>query len=219
MSKRKSKTMAYIYKITNLINGKVYIGKTSEKTIEERFKIHIKDSKKEHCEKRPLYDAMNKYGIENFIIEEVESGLTDEEACIREEYWIKQYNSYIGFENCNGYNATLGGDGKRLYNYKEIAQKYQELKSVKDTAKYFNCDKKVIRLACNENNLSILDNKPRKQLKRIDIKTGEIKYYSCITEASQDIPGKQPETARKNISRAINRGSSGYGYYWEVITS
>ena len=52
--------MAYIYKITNLINGKVYIGKTSEKTIEERFKIHIKDSKKEHCEKRPLYDAMNK---------------------------------------------------------------------------------------------------------------------------------------------------------------
>ena len=36
LSKRKSKIMAYIYKITNLINGKVYIGKTSEKTIERK---------------------------------------------------------------------------------------------------------------------------------------------------------------------------------------
>lgn len=63
--------MGYIYKITNLINGKEYIGKTSL-TIEERFKQHIRDSRRRAFEKRPLYDAINKYGVDNFIIEEVE---------------------------------------------------------------------------------------------------------------------------------------------------
>ena len=63
--------MGYIYCITNLINNKRYIGKTTN-SIEERFKEHCSDFQKERCSKRPLYDAMNKYGIENFKIEEIE---------------------------------------------------------------------------------------------------------------------------------------------------
>lgn len=63
--------MAYIYKITNDINNKVYIGKTLL-SIEKRFKEHCKDYKREGKEKRPLYRAMNKYGIEHFSIEEIE---------------------------------------------------------------------------------------------------------------------------------------------------
>ena len=58
--------MGYIYKITNTINNKIYIGQTS-KTIEERFKAHISKAK-QHIN-RYLYDAMNHYGYENFIIE------------------------------------------------------------------------------------------------------------------------------------------------------
>lgn len=44
------------------------VGKTTT-SIEERWKEHCNDCKKERCEKRPLYDAMNKYGVENFIVE------------------------------------------------------------------------------------------------------------------------------------------------------
>lgn len=62
--------MAYIYCITNLINSKRYVGKTTT-SIEERWKEHCYDFQKERCNKRPLYDAMNKYGVENFMIEEL----------------------------------------------------------------------------------------------------------------------------------------------------
>ena len=63
--------MAFIYKITTDINQKVYIGKT-EQTVEKRFKEHCQDYKRKRCEKRPLYSAMKKYGIEHFHVELVE---------------------------------------------------------------------------------------------------------------------------------------------------
>lgn len=51
--------MAFIYKITNDINQKVYIGKT-EREVEERFKEHCRAYRQERYEKRPLYAAMKK---------------------------------------------------------------------------------------------------------------------------------------------------------------
>ena len=87
--------MGYIYKITNQINNKMYIGKTT-KSIEERWKAHQKKAL-EHSN-RYLYDAMNHYGIENFTIEQVEkcdNSILNE----REIYWIKYYNTYYLAEN------------------------------------------------------------------------------------------------------------------------
>ena len=70
--------MAYIYKITNDINNKIYIGKTNF-SIEKRWKEHLKTYKRENIEKRPLYNAMNKYGIEHFHIEQIEETDNPEE--------------------------------------------------------------------------------------------------------------------------------------------
>lgn len=95
--------MGFIYKITNKINGKIYIGQTS-KTIERRFNTHIKNAKK-HIN-RYLYDAMNCYGYDNFEVSQVEecdNALLDD----REIYWIKYFNCIIP----NGYNMTSGGGG------------------------------------------------------------------------------------------------------------
>ena len=109
--------MTYIYCITNVINNKRYVGKTTQ-SIEERFKEHCKDSQRIRCEKRPLYDAMNKYGIENFIIECLEEIEDESTLSDREIYWINELGTY----GKNGYNATKGVDGAILYDYNEIIE-------------------------------------------------------------------------------------------------
>ena len=96
--------MYSIYKISNTVTSKVYIGQTSN-TIEYRFKEHLDKSNNSNVNHRPLYLAMNKYGKENFYIECLEVVSTKEEANKKEQFYIKQYDSFK-----NGYNATIGGD-------------------------------------------------------------------------------------------------------------
>lgn len=127
--------MGFIYKITNKVNGKCYIGKT-EKSVEQRFKEHISDSKKERCKNRPLYRAMNKYGVDNFTIELIEScdNTTEQEI-----YWIGFYKSYGN----SGYNATKGGDGKKFIDYETVLEFYSvnyRTKTVLEIAKLFDID-------------------------------------------------------------------------------
>lgn len=115
--------MGFIYKITNKINNKVYIGQT-QKTIEERFKAHIQKAK-QHTN-RYLYDAMNHYGYNNFSIEQIEecpNFLLDE----KEKYWIAFYKSN---QKQFGYNMTAGGGGGNTWidnpNKKLISQKISQ---------------------------------------------------------------------------------------------
>ena len=96
----------FIYKITNRVNNKVYIGQTRF-TIEHRFKQHIKNYNIEH-RKQALYLAFDKYGIENFVVEQVEE-CPIEKLDEREIYWIAYYDSFK-----NGYNLTLGGNSNRF---------------------------------------------------------------------------------------------------------
>ena len=97
-----------IYKITNKINNKCYIGKSSN--IEERFKYH-QEEYSFHTKNwnKTLYKAFRKYGIDNFtfeIIEEMTEEYYNKFSNNREQYWIAYYDSLE-----NGYNETEGGDG------------------------------------------------------------------------------------------------------------
>lgn len=91
-----------IYKITNKINNKIYIGKSTD--IEERWKYHISHYNYEREYDKPLYKSFRKYGIENFSFEIIEECSLDIDE--KEKYWINFYDSYK-----NGYNATIGGEG------------------------------------------------------------------------------------------------------------
>lgn len=125
--------MAYIYKITNLLNGKIYIGQTS-RTVEARWKEHQKDSTRRTFEQRPLYRAINKYGVENFSIETIEETDSPNE---RERFWIEYYGSYK-----NGYNATIGGDGTPYIDYDLVVATYKEVQNMSEVARRMNisCD-------------------------------------------------------------------------------
>ena len=92
-----------IYKITNQINGKIYIGQTVMPLI-RRWRVH-KSCKR----KSPLTNALAKYGHENFKIEEVTRAVSTEELNKLEIAYIAQYESIAP----KGYNLAAGGSSSR----------------------------------------------------------------------------------------------------------
>lgn len=101
--------MIGIYKITNLINNKVYIGLSTN--IKERWRAHRSRpfQKKSHQYNYYLYRAIRKYGLENFSFEVVEE-CQKEELGEKEIYWINYYHSN---DEQFGYNRTSGGEQAR----------------------------------------------------------------------------------------------------------
>ena len=174
--------MAYIYQITNDINGKIYIGKT-EFSIEKRFKEHCQDAFRDRNEKRPLYAAMRKYGIEHFHIELIEETDNPEE---REVFWIENKRSFK-----NGYNATVGGDGKKYIDYDLVISSYKEIKSIVDTAKALNISADSVSNILRQNNISIISssevnlNKYGKITNMYSLDGEFLKSFSSTNEAAQ----------------------------------
>ena len=111
-----------IYKITNQVNGKFYVGKTM-KSLPTRFYNHCYDAINRNSTSY-FHRAIRKYGKENFIIEEIE--LCGDNLGNREIFWISKLNPH--------YNKTLGGDGGMLgYSHTE---KTRQLLSLKRKGKF-----------------------------------------------------------------------------------
>lgn len=100
-----------IYKITNRINGKIYIGQTVQ-SLNNRWLDH-KSNSRNRCGKYKcaLYNAMKKYGLENFTIEQIDTAQNLAELNTMEQTYIKALNSL----SPNGYNLDLGGDNKHTH--------------------------------------------------------------------------------------------------------
>lgn len=96
-----------IYKHICKVNGKYYIGLTSQKDLNQRWKNG------NGYKNNPLfYNAIKKYGWDAFNHEVIENNIsTLKEANERERYWISHYHSWKYDPECNGYNITPGGDG------------------------------------------------------------------------------------------------------------
>lgn len=101
--------MYYIYKITNSVNNKIYVGK-STRPVNERFKRHIRDALNHPNSRIHIQRAINKYGADKFQCQEIDTAKTLEELSLKEMYWIKTLDSYK-----NGYNMTVGGEGGDTY--------------------------------------------------------------------------------------------------------
>ena len=132
----------FIYKITNTINGKFYIGQTIQ-NVKERFYQHCATKCSKAVSNMAIHRAIKKYGKSNFtveVIEEIDSANLND----RERYWIKYYNSYN-----NGYNSTKGGqDGCKPFknlDVESIIKEYNTGKSLRTLGTIFKVDKQTIK--------------------------------------------------------------------------
>lgn len=130
-----------VYKITNLVNNKIYIGQTIH-SLKHRFNQH---TRKSGCTR--LYNAIIKYGKENFKIEELEK-VNKEDLDVREIYWINYYNS---MDKNIGYNLIPGGKLGPLGKYKLNSDQIEEIIKLDsenishiEIGKKFNINRKTV---------------------------------------------------------------------------
>lgn len=116
-----------IYKVTCLINNKIYIGQ-SKQALEKRKKSHIKDAKSKCKNKCIFHKALSKYGIDNFIWEIIYSSDSCKDLDEKEIFYISYYDSH--YENGKGYNMTLGGNGSNGYIFTDDVKEKIRIKAI-----------------------------------------------------------------------------------------
>ena len=102
-----------IYKVTNNVNGKMYIGKTIS-SLGRRITEHNKAAKK-GITKSIFHYAIRKYGINMFTFEVICRCASLTELAVAEVQYIEKQNTRVP----NGYNITMGGDGVGGYKHTE----------------------------------------------------------------------------------------------------
>lgn len=153
----------HIYKITNLINGKIYIGQTIQ-SIRDRWYRHVGNSKwlSQDENNMAIKRAIRKYGKNNFSLELIET-CRREDLNDKEKYWIQYYDSYT-----NGYNSTLGGQGgfKSFKNTNEecleIINHYCNGLSLRQIGVIYNIDKSTVKGILIRHNIKLRTRKSYK---------------------------------------------------------
>jgi len=173
-----------IYKITNKINGKVYIGQT---------KMSIKRRFYNHCQKGAiLFSAINKYGKDNFNIQEICVAFNKKDLDLLETKIINKYKSITP----NGYNIEGGGNGKKVVHAstrKKIRKANLGKKHTKETRKKMsNSHKGKVRSKAHRLNLS-------KSLK------GKAPCRKTIEAAQKANRGRIPPNSRKVVCLENNK--------------
>lgn len=196
-----------IYKITNKINNKVYIGLTTKHDNPyERVRAHFKKVKSKDL----VYDACKKYGKENLEWEVIASASSKDNLDFLEKYFINYFNSLVP----NGYNIQLGGNSGNKFSedtLKLMSLKIKEhYKNNKHPFKGKKFSEKHIK------NLSVVrkgfDSEARKAVRKktheqacipiiaINITTNEILEFKSIREAANRL-----NLQGCNISRVLNK--------------
>jgi group I intron endonuclease len=118
-SAAKSKPIYIIYKITNKLNGKCYIGITSRR-ICDRWNEHVANSKGKRKRTSKFYNAIAKYGRDGFSREIIDHASTESRARELEIHYIDKFNSFE-----RGYNSNIGGHGTLIFS-EETKRKISE---------------------------------------------------------------------------------------------
>lgn len=183
--------MGYIYKITNNVNGKIYIGKTIN--LEDRWYKHKYLAMKGI--NRHLYSAMRKYGIDNFSFEVIEQ-CDDNILNDREKYWI---DTLASCDRNIGYNKTIGGDSGDTWTYNNHQEQTSKLLSEKLKGKKHDPDS--YRRAGEKRRGYKMNDEQRKKISD-SLKNGHITgRIKSVPPPHYDRTGEhQPDSAKRKLS-------------------
>jgi hypothetical protein len=178
-----------IYKTTNLINGKIYVGKdvkNNHSYIGSGFIFRI---------------SVEKYGKENFKKEILEYCHTIEELNKKEKYWIKTLNST---DKNIGYNIMEGGQGGNCHNYKRGPEHYLYRKplpqKVRDAVSLANTQRPKVYGECNKTYKKV-DDKIKIMILDLSKNMGRDKIYNTLTSMGVKCP------PRRTIGRRLKEWS------------
>ena len=173
----------YIYKITNEVNSKFYIGKT-KKTPVQRFKEHYYLSKKSDTH---FHRAIRKHGIENFKVEIIEKISEQNNLNEKEKYWIEKLKP--------NYNKTIGGEGVVGYTYTKTHKLNMSLaKKGKKNTKTHNLNISLGKIGKKQSSEHVQKRMLAKKNKPISVKTRE-----KISKANKNRPKS------KNVCRIYDK--------------
>lgn len=198
--------MFKIYKYTNKVNGKIYIGQTRN-SLSQRAKFNGEN----YYGCRYFYNAIKKYGWENFEPEIIVDGLTQEEADILEEYFIKQYNST---DRSIGYNISFGGnnnvmpdESKEIISKKAIERYKDKTKNPMYGKKHSETSlKKMSQKKVGKNNPMYgkhLSEESKQKQKETRIKNGTNTGHIWTLEERQVKSIQQKELCKKYINKKV----------------
>lgn len=179
-----------IYKLTNLINGKIYIGKANN--LKERIRRH-EISVRKILEKYPISSAIKKYGWENFKVDILEefSELDIDHLLNREAYWIEYYNST---NNEIGYNILKFGSDWTGYKHSEETKKVMKEKAKlrnlngKNNPMYGKPRTQEVKDAISLKRTGVRNTKNFKPIAQLNPKTGQIiKIWPSVTDAAKGL--------------------------------
>ena len=167
----------WIYKITNTVNGKVYIGQ-SVRDVQHRFLRHMNDALN-NIKDTHFCRAIRKYGKDAFVFETIDVAENQQELCEKEQYWIQYYDSVN-----KGYNETdaIEKCGGNTYQSKTAEER------------------KIIGEKIALTKLGALNPMARK-VKRTNIETGEVDYFDTVISCAKACGisnGKTSITTRLN---------------------
>lgn len=207
----------YIYKIVNQINGKIYVGQTIC-NIKKRFREHKHASLNQNTY---LYNAMRKYGVENFSIMVIDCVNSLDELNEKEIYWIKKLNS----KTPNGYNILDGGLGVKGFHHSKETKELLKIKSTGNkNAKgkhNLSIEGRKNMILAHKDKVSNFKNKKHTEMAKSKLSQKHSKKVKCI-ETNIIYPSSLIASKTLNIANKIGCCCNGKrktcgGYHWSWV--
>ena len=208
---RKRKPIIGIYKITNQINDKCYIGQSHnihERWMKHRSRAYQINDINYDCH---FYRAIMKYGLEHFSFEILEE-CSSEELSNREMFYISFYDS---FNPEHGYNMTMGGEGRLVQDRNRILELWNQGYIIGDIAKIVSGSRNTVKQILQEFDIDYeSENKNRwikkksRSIEQYDTMKNLLKIWGSAREAEREL--HIDHTAISDCCNYIRKSAGGY---------